>query len=291
MPIRFDSSLTSSPLSREPPAQVQRTGPAEARAFATVLSTREHASAQAAPRLVAAERTRLSGDEAARALSSAWKQARGRAPSERTLAVLVGQWAHETGRGASMLNFNFGGIKGTGPSGMSAAYGTREGSGANEIRITDRFRAYASAEEGAADYVSLLARRYPEAVDAAERGDAAGFVHALKARGYFTGDEADYTASVTSLARSALASGFGALGAAAPALDRPAAAVASAEARALDTSGAQTAAPWMSMPASGVFVDEVVRAALSMSALRIGEGAAPRNEDREPAGSAGRRYG
>jgi hypothetical protein len=166
----------------------------------------------AGPTLVAPTRTRLSGSEAAGALRAAWTEVRGRAPSPETLSLLVGQWAHETGRGASMRNFNFGGLKGTGPSGLSATCSTREGFGDGEVRVNARFRAYGTAEEGARDYVSLLARRYPDAVNAAEQGDAKGFVTALKANGYFTDNEATYLRSVQSLANRALVAGFDAIG-------------------------------------------------------------------------------
>lgn len=115
-----------------------------------------------------------------------------------------------------MYNFNFGGIKGTGPSGLSVEQRTREGSGATEVTITDRFRAYHTAEEGAGDYLALLEKRFPGALAAAERGDAAGFVRELKARGYFTGNEGAYTRSVTSMASAALERGFDALGEGAP---------------------------------------------------------------------------
>ncbi|MFO0565989.1 MAG: hypothetical protein U0263_10025 [Polyangiaceae bacterium] len=165
---------------------------------------------------VEARRTRLSGSDAAQALERAWTARHGRAPTRETVAVLTAQWAHETGRGASMYNFNFGGIKGAGPSGLSVEQRTREGSGATEVTITDRFRAYHTAEEGADDYLALLEKRFPGALAAAERGDAAGFVRELKARGYFTGNEGAYTRSVTSMASAALERGFDALGEGAP---------------------------------------------------------------------------
>jgi hypothetical protein len=162
---------------------------------------------------VRAERTELSGEQAARALGNAWQEATGEVPSERTLALLVAHWSHETGRGQAMLNYNFGGIKGTGPSGLHAEYKTREGFGENERRVTDRFRAYTSADEGARDYMGLLVRRYGEAVESARGEDATGFVRALKAKGYFTGDEQAYIKSVGGLMRQALAQGFDAVGA------------------------------------------------------------------------------
>jgi hypothetical protein len=139
------------------------------------------------------------------------------------LALITAQWAHETGNGASMYNYNFAGIKGTGPSGLSVAQHTREGWGDTERRIVDNFRAYRSAEEGATDYVKLLSKRYPEAVEGAKQGDPAAFVRGLKSRGYFTGNEGAYRTSVSSIASRYLGEPLSADGAAPPTLDyRPA---------------------------------------------------------------------
>jgi mannosyl-glycoprotein endo-beta-N-acetylglucosaminidase len=286
-------------------AEPGRASESEAREFASALARVQRpaqASAAEAPTLVRSTRTRLSGEEAARALSSAWEQVRGEPPSAETLSILVGQWAHETGRGASMLNYNFGGLKGTGPSGLSTACSTREGWGDSEVRVVDRFRAYGSPEEGARDYVSLLDRRYPDAVQAAEQGDARGFVHALKARGYFTDNEASYSKSVQSLATLALRTGFDALGAGAtrermagdaPAMLDGAPALAQAMLQRLDSLAAPSAA---GAPLAGgalldtpgdygalavgpnAFADEVNRAALLMSALRIADPSERRKE-------------
>ncbi len=189
------------------------------RAFGAVLA-RQVADASG-PTVVRAVRTPLSGSQAADAIGAAWAAEQGAPAAPATVAVLTAQWAHETGRGASMLNFNFGGIKGASPEGATVEARTREGWGPSERTIVDRFRAYESAEQGAADYLRLLSRRYPEAVEAARQGDAAGFVRALKARGYFTGNEAAYTAAVARMTESALASGFDALGATAGAVARP----------------------------------------------------------------------
>jgi len=297
VPLSFDSSLAlRSNLATPPGDRIERgaAAQAQARAFAQVLegATKPGATpAAGAARHVPPTRTPLSGQEAADALEAAWTQAHGTPPSPGTLSILVGQWAHETGRGASMLNFNFGGIKGTGPSGASTVYRTREGFGPDEVQVQDRFRAYASAEEGAGDYLSLLERRYPQALRAAERGDPAGFVQALKSNGYFTGDPAAYTKSVTGLAQQALSLGFDALGAggpsgaAAPGSLTPAALNAALSTAAMGRGAmnpaalARAAAPNASdadlvgMPrAPGYsFADEVSRVTLLMSALRIGQ--------------------
>lgn len=152
------------------------------------------------PSLVPVVRTQLSPAQASEALRTAWEKVTGEAPSDKTLALVTAQWAHETGNGASMYNYNFAGIKGAGPDGLSVAQHTREGYGASERRIVDNFRAYKSAEDGAVDYVQLLSKRFPEAVQGAREGDPGSFVRGLKARGYFTGEEGAYLNSVSRIA-------------------------------------------------------------------------------------------
>lgn len=151
--------------------------------------------------LVKPFRTQLAAAETQVLLKDALTRVTGEEPSQDCVAILTAQWAHETGRGASMYNYNFAGIKGTGPSGMSVSQRTKEGWGASEVTRKDNFRAYASAEEGATDYIKLLARRFPEALKAAQNGDPVGTVRALKQSGYFTGNEEVYTRNVVSMAR------------------------------------------------------------------------------------------
>lgn len=157
-------------------------------------------AAQSSVREVKATRTALSSTQAAAFLRQALTETTGVAPSEQTVAIVTAQWAHETGHGASMYNYNFGGIKGVGPSGLSVSQRTREGWGSTEVTIVDRFRAYQTPQEGANDYIRLLNSRYPAAIAAASNGDPRGFVRALKSGGYFTGDAAAYERSVTRLA-------------------------------------------------------------------------------------------
>jgi Mannosyl-glycoprotein endo-beta-N-acetylglucosaminidase len=180
-------------------------------AFEALLTSRTRAAA-AVPAIVQPVRTRLDGTQASDALRAAWTRVTGQPPSEHTVAILTAQWAHETGNGASMYNYNFGGIKGMGPSGLCVSQRTKEGFGATEHTISDRFRAYRTADEGAADYVKLLTQRFPEAVQRAQAGDPAGFVSGLKQRGYFTGDAGAYTRSVSSLTAQAMSKGYGAVG-------------------------------------------------------------------------------
>jgi hypothetical protein len=159
------------------------------------------AQASERPGVVQAVRTPVTSEQASSLIGDALEHVTGEKPSPETVAILTAQWAHETGNGASMFNYNFAGIKGTGPSGLSVVQRTREGFGASERTISDNFRAYRTAEEGAHDYVSLMKSRFPGALEAARQGDPAGTVRALKQAGYFTGDENAYTRSVTQLAR------------------------------------------------------------------------------------------
>lgn len=137
-------------------------------------------------------RTPTARAEMRAALERAEQRLTGHAPSQSLLDLVTAQASLETGSGRSMYNFNFGGIKGTSPSGMTAVSGTHEWEGNTRYHTQAHFRAYASLDEGAQDYLSLLHRRYGAAVAAADMGDVDGFAHALKARGYFTGPEARY---------------------------------------------------------------------------------------------------
>jgi len=149
---------------------------------------------------VEATRTPLSSTEASDAIARAFESLTGIPLDGPAKSILTAQWAHETGHGASMYNFNFGGIKGVGPSGLTVSQRTKEGYGANEHRITDQFRAYNTIEEGATDYAKLLLTRYGDAVNAARAGDPQGFVRGLRQKGYFTGDPTAYERSITTIA-------------------------------------------------------------------------------------------
>ncbi|HEX5100467.1 MAG TPA: glucosaminidase domain-containing protein [Polyangiaceae bacterium] len=144
--------------------------------------------------------TPMAREEALVHLSEAWQRSQGEAPSDHTLAILCAHWAHETDHGRRMYGYNFGGIKGTSPSGASVVVWTRERT--DEARLVRRtFRSYASPEEGARDYVTLLAERYSAAFRAAREKSIERFVSALGARGYFTDDEQVYLRSLSRLAR------------------------------------------------------------------------------------------
>jgi flagellar protein FlgJ len=135
------------------------------------------------------------------ALARAYREVTGKTPTSATLDVLSAHVAHETGRGERMFNFNFGGIKGAGPSGLTARYRTHEYLDGKKVSLVDGFRAYKNIDEGATDYLRLLEKRYGSAFRAAAEGDVDGFAAALKSKGYYTAPAAGYAAALRSLAK------------------------------------------------------------------------------------------
>lgn len=133
------------------------------------------------------------------ALARAHQEATGEPASAPLLDVLTAHVSHETARGTHMFNYNFGGIKGHGPTGESARLRTREVTSKGDEVMRLPFRAYRTLEAGAADYLQLMQARYGEALDQARGGDAAGFAAALKRRGYYTASEESYTNAMRSL--------------------------------------------------------------------------------------------
>lgn len=154
---------------------------------------------QAQTREVSAHRTQVNEQDIRVAIHGAHKAVTGQAPSRALLDTLVAHASLETASGAQMFNYNFGGIKGTSPSGLTTRYGTREVFDGKEVHITDSFRAYGSLEEGARDYISLMRARYGEAMRVAESGDMAAFAHALKKSHYYTASEREYANALSRL--------------------------------------------------------------------------------------------
>ncbi|MBN1611589.1 MAG: glucosaminidase domain-containing protein [Polyangiaceae bacterium] len=206
--VPVDCSVQSDPSCPRPPETAAASSPparpSDARTNPVELVSDE--------RVVEARRTPISGTQAAKSLERAYRRLVGRRAGPETLALLTAHWAHETNQGASMFNYNFGGIKGTGPDGSYVLERTREGSGRSERRKKHRFRAYPSATQGALDYLSLLQRLYGNALDAAALGDADAFVKNLKQGGYFSGDEQVYLSKVTAFVTAAQQWGYDALG-------------------------------------------------------------------------------
>lgn len=240
-----------------------------------VRDARASGPARARPAVtVAAERTPASMGELRAALGRSYEKLTGKPASAGLLDVLSAQVSLETGGGDKMYNWNFGGIKGASPQGMTASYMTREVTAQGEVHLKQGFRAYASIDDGATDYLRVIHGRFGAAIPHAERGDVDGFAQALKESGYYTAPESEYA--------SALRSRMGASGASGAS---PAAMMAPGtrlQAPALNGSILpMSVALGASNPASSYATsDELARVmdALSLSAAQI---AAPSSEDPE----------
>lgn len=177
-------------------------GAVEVPSFGPTLGAMDPAS-EGASGEVAARRTPMSTGGIRQALAGAYRRLHGRNVSARELDVLTAHVAHETARGDRMFNYNFGGIKGAGPSGLTARYQTTEVLDGEHKKLVDGFRAYRSPTEGALDYLKLLDERFPSAARAAREGDVSGFSAALKRAHYYTADEEGYTRALRALAHEA----------------------------------------------------------------------------------------
>ncbi|MBS2020687.1 MAG: glucosaminidase domain-containing protein [Deltaproteobacteria bacterium] len=158
-------------------------------------------------REVKLERTPATRSELRAAIRRAFVRSEGAEPPEKLVEVLTAHACLETASGDRMYNFNFAGIKGYSPAGMTAVARTREVLGGKDVEIRDGFRAYATIDEGARDYVNVMKGRFAGALGPAARGDVAGFAHALKSAGYYTAAESDYAKGLAGLMGSS-AAGF-----------------------------------------------------------------------------------
>jgi flagellum-specific peptidoglycan hydrolase FlgJ len=113
--------------------------------------------------------------------------------------MLTAHASLETASGDKMYNYNFAGIKGHSPAGVTARCRTREVLGGKEVVIRDGFRAYGTIEEGARDYVRTMKAQFSGALAPAARGDVGGFANALKRAHYYTASEADYARGLTNV--------------------------------------------------------------------------------------------
>ncbi len=145
---------------------------------------------------VAAVHTPVTHADIRTAIGRAYHALNGRAPSAATLDILTAQASVETGNGAKMMNFNFGGIKGKGNHGETAHYMTREVLDGKSVHLQQGFRSYRSLDEGAIDYVSTLQNRFSGAMKAAETGSVDAFAGQLKTAGYYTASQAEYTSAL-----------------------------------------------------------------------------------------------
>lgn len=172
--------------------------------------------------------TVLTPQQAVMALRSAFETVEGASPSPECLALHTAQSALEAWRWKSLHNFCFTNAKASATyAGFFQCYkcdeqladgwhwyipeGELVGKFGTPLKgpplaVPDghpqtRFRAFKTAELGALDHMQLVKRKWPEAWTAARAGDAAGFVHGLKMRKFFTADEDPYLKGVASLMR------------------------------------------------------------------------------------------
>jgi hypothetical protein len=175
----------------------------------------------AGERQVAPTRTAVTREELRGAIHRALEKADGARPSPALVDVLTAHASLETASGASMYNFNFGGIKGHAPDGGIAKLRTHEVLGGKEVEIRDGFRAYASLDDGAVDYVRTMKTRFGGALAPASKGDVVGFAGALKRAGYYTAAESDYARGLASQMRAPAFGASAATGASARLAVRP----------------------------------------------------------------------
>lgn len=177
------------------------------------------------PRFLPAMRTPASPAEVYAALTSAWRAQLSESPKRQSIIVLLAQWAHETGVGKSIWCWNLGNVK-TKPNGahhwtffpcgeevkLSQAqkmisdvrvtivkrYTNSSGVQMASIKIVPThpaccFRAFHTLDDGAADFLELLHKRFRKAWPAVLAGDPAQFSKLLRESHYYTASEASYT--------------------------------------------------------------------------------------------------
>ncbi len=146
--------------------------------------------------------TPVSKEEMFQALHDAWLKEIGSEPKKESLAILVAQWALETGWGKFMHCYNLGNAKHTDKDGRDWTYYK-----CNEIIKGETvwfspkhpacaFRAFRTLQEGAADYFTLIHKRFSRSWPSVEAGDPSNYSHAIKQQGYYTADETSYTKGV-----------------------------------------------------------------------------------------------
>jgi hypothetical protein len=163
----------------------------------------------------------------------------GKIPSDEVLALALAKTALETGKWTSIWNSNWGNVKAQdtyegmytcitlnecltrqgktitvwfSPEGELSGPPSKGGSLISEPLVVPpghaqtHMRAFANNYDGVDCYVSFVATgRYKAAWMALLKGDAAAYVHALKAAGYFTAPEDVYTKSVVAIQKEMLA--------------------------------------------------------------------------------------
>jgi hypothetical protein len=144
-------------------------------------------------------KTSISEPQMIQAVIAVWRSMFGDTPSKEQVSMILAQNNLETGSRANMYNYNVGNITHTQGDGFDYWQSPDWHYNAQHEKVyyTAKFRAYPDLETGVRDYLKLLnSKHYAGAFQYIVHPDPAGFSKALKAGGYYTADEKDYTAGV-----------------------------------------------------------------------------------------------
>jgi hypothetical protein len=155
-------------------------------------------------------RTDISEPQMAQAIIMAWKDLFGNTPSKEQVSMILAQNNLETGHRKSMWNYNVGNITHAPGDGFDYWEGLdwlyeyfTDTSGFTQKQkktIQLKYRAYPSLDAGVKDYLKFLnSKRYGGAFQHIVNPDPVAYSKALKQSGYYTADEASYTAGVKNL--------------------------------------------------------------------------------------------
>lgn len=143
--------------------------------------------------------TPVSDAQMAQAIINVWRRLFGTDPSQEQVYMVMAQNAIETGSDrASMHNYNVGNII-VGNTDHDYFLGGdwmfSDKSETTKKKITQKFRAYNSLEEGVTDYLQLLSgsKRYGAAWEHIKHPDIQAYSKALHQAGYYGAKEQDYT--------------------------------------------------------------------------------------------------
>jgi hypothetical protein len=150
------------------------------------------------------QKTPVTEAEVYAALARAWQKSFASSAARSSLLVLLSQWALETGRGHSMHCYNLGNVKSRQQSGDWCFFRCNEIIGGKVVWFDPDdpaccFRAFATLDDGALDYLTTLEQRFTPAWPAVLAGDPASFSHLLKLARYYTANELQYTKTLVSL--------------------------------------------------------------------------------------------
>lgn len=114
--------------------------------------------------VIANKITKVTPDEAAKAISTGYAKVTGKKPSAAILALLLGQWALETGNGSAIHNYNFGNTKRSSADAYYQFFRCNEIINGQTVWFDPpapecAFSAYLTPEAGAEAWIRILKKR------------------------------------------------------------------------------------------------------------------------------------